>query len=380
MKIVRIDTFLFDPGKFRNLVYCRIETSDGTYGWGEAFTLRSREKSAAEYIQAMAQIILNENAKDIRRIGSLLYHDFQTLRNHADFFAAWSAIETALWDIAGKAANLPVFALLGGAQRKTIKVYANSWAMESKNLAEIINSAKKMIKMGFHALKWDPFIGPRRFVITKQEEDAAVENVRCVREAVGDTIELLIEMSRRFVPHHAIQFIKRIEEYHPYIIEEPCLASNLDSLKEVRNQTGAKIMAGETFFTKAEFRDAFEKRALDVINPELCASGGILANLEIAAMAETYDVLVSPHNFNGTTIGLAVSVQVAAMISNFDIVEMAVKLKPGCDKADKNPINMKNGKLVLPSDPGLGVDIDVDIIKKYPYREYRMEALHKFYM
>src|SRR4051794_8175922 len=190
MKIVRVESFLFNPGTTRNLLFCRIETDSGLHGWGEAYVTAEKEKAVDEYLRAMAGHLIGRSAFSIRHTGQVLFDDFVIRRSSIGFLSAWSAIEIALWDIVGKAAGQPVYNLLGGASRERIRVYANGWADEPGTLDEIIERAVAVKALGYSALKFDPVPGPWRTYIHKEDEDFAVEFVRRMREALGPDMEL----------------------------------------------------------------------------------------------------------------------------------------------------------------------------------------------
>jgi galactonate dehydratase len=379
-RISKIETFYYYPNNFKNLLLCRIETDDGAYGWGEAFVMKGKEKAVEAYLQAIAPCLIDRDPHDIRHFYTTLYNDNQDRRINSDFGSAWSAIEIALWDIVGKYANQPVHNMLGGKQRESIRVYANGWNYGLKTVEKTVERALAIKEQGFTALKWDPFFSPRRHYISQKDEDLAIENVRSVRDALGKDMDLLIEGGRRLSPYHAIRFIRKIEQYNLFLIDEPCLGENIDLLAEVRRNVSARIMTGETFFTKSEFVQCFEKRAADVINPEVCAYGGILASLEIAAMAEPYNVAFSPHNYNGSIVALAASLQLCAMASNFIIAEFFVGMKPGCDAIDVNPIKIEEGFAELPKTPGIGIDIDLQELKKHSYHSLTAAKTKSVYM
>ena len=185
-----------------------------------------------------------------------------------------------------------------------------------------------MVGRGFTALKFDPFPGPWRLYISREDEAAAIGTVYAVRDAVGPDIDLLIEVHRRLAPMHAVRVADAIRGVDPFWFEEPCPAENVDALAEVRSRTDIPIVAGETLYTKAAFRELFEKRAVDIINPDVCNTGGILETKGIAAMAEPYYVGVSPHNYNSVGVALASTVHVSACIPNFVITEYWVNFEP----------------------------------------------------
>nr|WP_312576121.1 mandelate racemase/muconate lactonizing enzyme family protein [Sedimentibacter sp.] len=376
MKIKSIKPYLFHPEAGKNLLFCRVETDNGLHGWGESYVVQGKEKAVAAYIEGMEVYLIGRSPFNIKHTGQALFNDFAIRRSSCDFYAAWSAIEIALWDILGKHLGQPVYNLLGGASRKRIRVYANGWYDvnfgNSDTAEELAKRALEVKKMGFTAMKWDPFgKTPWRNFITKQEEDHAVENVKAVREAVGPNVDLLIEVHRRLSPYHAAHFAGRISEYNPFWFEEPCLSDNVGLLVEAKRNIRMPIVTGETKYTKAEYCEVFKNYAAEIINPDIGICNGILGLLEIAAMAEPYSVMVSPHNYNSTIVGLAATVHASAITTNFLIAEMFLNIKPACDEIVINPLKLDNGFIELPTTPGLGVDIDLDKLKQHPYKEFK---------
>lgn len=379
MKIEKVEAFLYDPGVFKNLLFCRIETTDGVYGWGEGFVLRSKERAVLSHIEAVTPIMIGQDPHDIRHLFTSLYDDFHIRRNSLDLLCAWSAIETALWDIVAKDAAQPLYKLLGGKYRDHVRFYANGWTSGARTEREFAAAARDAVRQGFTALKFDPFLAPRRHFISSREEDAAYRNVAAVREAVGDEIDLQIEMGRRLSPQQAVRFIDRIGKFRPALIEEPCLAENIDHLAEVRSRTHLPIQSGETLTTAMQFHELYHKRAVDMINPEVCALG-LLNTMDIAAAAIPYAVQFSPHNCNSVLCGLAVSVHLGLMMPNFTIAEDFYGFEPGCERIAKEYLPVRNGCVCAPTASGLGVDIDAEKLLRYGSRELRAAPVVPIWM
>jgi galactonate dehydratase len=378
LKITAIKTFFVNPNVAKNLLLCRVETDEGLYGWGEAYVVQGKEKAVEQYIVGMSDYLIGRSPFNIRHTARAMFDDYVIRRSSVDFYSALSAIEIAMWDIVGKACNQPVYNLLGGKFRERIRVYANGWYDVNfggnDSPAGMAERALRVKGMGFTAMKWDPFMRtPWRNVLTRKEEDAAVESVKAVREAVGPDVDLLIEVHRRLSPYYAAHFYDRIAEFDPFYFEEPCLADNVDLLVQAKKNIRAPVVTGETKYTKSEFKEVFEKQAAEIINPDICACGGISSLLDIAAMAEPYNVLVSPHNYNGTAVGLAATAQASAVIGNFLIAELFLNVKDVCDDIMTEPLALDNGFLDLSEKPGIGVDIDVEKLKKYPYKTIKKE-------
>src|SRR3984885_9942597 len=212
MKIARIETFLFDPGTAKNLLFCRVETDTGLHGWGEAYVTPRKEQAIELCLRAMAKYVLGRSPFNIRHTGQLMFEDFAMRRASLDLLSAWSAIEIALWDIVAKHAKLPLYNLLGGASRERVKVYANGWCSGAESIEQNLERALKVKEMGFTALKWDPFPGPWRNFIHREDEDHVVRYVRKMRETLGPEFGLLVEVHRRLAPMHAIRIGKRLAE------------------------------------------------------------------------------------------------------------------------------------------------------------------------
>jgi len=378
MKIINIKLFYFYPNTAKNLLLCRIETDNGLYGWGEAYVVLGKEKSVEQYLIGIGEHLVGRDPFAIRHTVAAMYNDFAARRGSADFFSAISAVEMALWDIVGKYVGQPVYNLLGGPSRERVRVYANGWYDVSFGDDDspdgMARRAIRVKKMGFTAMKFDPFMrSPWRNVITKQEEDAAVVMVRTIRDAVGPNVDLLIEMHRRLSPFYAIRFADRIVQYNPYWYEEPCIAENISLLKQVKDAISFPVVAGETMYNRYEYLSLFESNAVNIINPDVCSCCGITGLLDIATMAEPHHILVSPHNYNSTTVALAATVHVSAVISNFLIAETFVNLKQVCDDVVKQPIIIDNGFIDLPKSPGLGIDFDLDRLNLYPYQKVKKQ-------
>jgi galactonate dehydratase len=369
MQVTRVSTYLVDAGVSKNWLFVKVETDEGVHGWGEAYTQAERDTSVAAHVHAMGRYLVGRSPFAIKAFVHAMTVDYAYKRGSMELFSALSALEQALWDVVGKALGQPVYNLLGGACRERVRVYANGWYKGARTPEDYARKAVEAVQQGFTALKFDPFPDPWTLHLTRAEEDTAVERVRAVREAVGPDVDLLIEVHRRLAPMDAVRVARRVEAFNPFWYEEPVSAEDLDGLAEVRRAVGIPVVTGETLYTKAEFRQVFEKRAADIVNPDVGSCGGILQLKEVAAMAEPYHVAVSPHNFNSTTVGLAATLQVAACIPNFLITEYFVSFRPRGDEIARAPFVVEDGSIALPTAPGLGVDLDEGALARYPHRQ-----------
>lgn len=369
MKITSVTPYLFFPGQAKNLCLCRVETDEGLYGWGEGYVVQGKEKVVSTYIEAMAPYLIGRSPFDIKHTATAMFDDFAIRRSGCDFYAAWSAIEIALWDIAGKACGQPVYNLLGGRCRERIRIYANGWWGGAQTIDEVVQRALAVKAKGYTAMKWDPFKGYWRTYITPRQEDYAVDCVKAVREAVGPDVDLLIEVHRRLSPWHAAHFSERIQPFNPFWVEEPCLADNIDLVVEAKKGIKAPVVTGETLYSKYDFIPVFEKRAAEIINPDICVSG-IQGMMEISSMADPYNILVSPHNFNSNLIGLAAMVHMSAAIPNFLIGELFLTVDEGSSAIAAERLTVTDGFIDLPTKPGLGVDVDMAALEQHPYKYF----------
>jgi galactonate dehydratase len=379
VKVTGVETFLVHPGaRGKNLLFVKVSTDEGIHGWGEAYTQSDRDRSIEISVHELAEYLKGRDPFAIKHFTYVAYNDFLGKRGSMECYSAISALEHALWDIAGKAAGQPVYNLLGGPCRDKIRVYANGWGDGGKDPHATAARALEILEQGFTALKWDPFPNPWRAHIDKDQEKAAIESVRIMRETVGPDVDLMVEVHRRLAPINAIRIAHAIEEYRPYWFEEPVSARNLDAMAEVRSKINLPIMTGEELYTKTEFREVFERRAADILNPDVCNVGGILELKEIAAMAEAHLVAMSPHNYNSTMIGLAATVHAAATMPNFLITEYFVNFESLGKEIARPPLLQKDGYVQLPTTPGLGIDLDEDMLRAHSYEHFRPRSIRQY--
>lgn len=371
MKVTDVGVFTIHPGVGKNLMFVKVETDAGIVGWGEAYTQADRDGSISAHINELARYLMDRDPLHIRHFTHIAYEDFATKRGSMDFHSAVSGIEIALWDIAGKALDQPVYNLLGGPMRPRLRLYANGWSGGAQTPDEYAAAAQETVaERGFTALKFDPFPGPWRLYPDHDELEQAAPIVGAVRDAVGPRVELLIEVHRRLAPMNAIRVARMIEQYRPYWFEEPCPAENLDALREVKDATTIPVVTGEALYTRMGFREVLERRVADILNPDVCNTGGILELTHIAAMAEPYYVAVSPHGWNSTSVAAGAAVHASAVMPNFLIYEYALNVEAVSRDISLTYLEPEGGYIELPQGPGLGVELDEATLAKYPYRQF----------
>jgi len=358
MKIVSLTTYIMEsPG--REYLFVKIQTDEGLHGWGEG-TLEMKQGAVAATVRDLQDVVLGADPTRVDFLWQRLYrHGFW--RGGDVVLTAISAIEQALWDITGKAYAQPVYKLLGGAVRDSIPCYTH---------VEDADDAIRLMDEGWRAFKFGP-----PWARTAVDERALVtETVRLaqtLRDAVGDAVELMCDAHGRLRPSLAIRMGRALEPYGLLFFEEPVPPDNIMALKNVRDATlGIDLATGERIFTKWGYRELIEKQLVDIIQPDLCHAGGIKETLKIAALAETYNILVAPHNPNGP-VGTAVSVHLAACLPNFRILEYAISpTRDACQTGE--PLKVVDGSIALPTAPGLGVELDEEYLRRNPWHGVKL--------
>jgi galactonate dehydratase len=378
MQVTQITPYLVDSGSSKSWLFVKVQTDEGLVGWGEAYTQADRDRAMLAHLEEMGRHLIGRSPFAIKHFSSVMYLDYALRRPAMDFWSALSALEHALWDIVGKACGQPVYNLLGGPCRDRIRVYANGWSDGAKSPDELARAADKVIARGFTALKFDPFSNPWRTHIGRTEEALAVERVKAVREAVGPKVEILVEVHRRLAPNEAIRMAHKLEPFEPFWYEEPIDATDIDGLAEVRSRTTLPVVTGEALYSKEQFAEVFARRAADILNPDVCNCGGILALKEIAAAAEPWHVTVAPHNYNSTTVGLACTLQVSACIPNFLITEYFVNFEAAGQELARQPFEVKDSYIAIPTAPGLGIELDEAWLARHPLQERRTRHIRTY--
>jgi galactonate dehydratase len=349
MKITKLETFLVKP----RFLFLKVHTDEGLVGLGEPIV----EGRALTVAQAVAELEPYLVGKDPTRV----VHHWQAMYRHAFYrggpvlTSALSGVDHALWDLAGKAAGLPVYKLLGGPLRDRVKVYKAVGGSTDEEAAE---NARKAVALGFKALKTGVAGGrPARVIETPGFVDRAVGRIAAIREAVGKEIDIAIDFHGSVPPATSALLIKALEPLQPMFIEEPVQCQNVDVLADLARKTHIPIATGERIFTKWGFREILEKRAAAVLQPDLSHAGGIFETRLIAGMAEAYYAVVAPHCPLGP-ISLAAGVQLDASIPNF----LAQEHTTFGEGYLKKPLTFRDGYLDLPTEPGLGIELDEEAL------------------
>jgi len=376
MKVAAVKTFLVDPGSHKRWLFVKVETDTGLHGWGECYTQSDRDRAIEAHVRELGRYLVGRSPFEIKHFTYVAYTDFGAKRGSMDLFSAISGVEQALWDVVGKAVGQPVYNLLGGPVRTRLRVYANGWA-EGRKPEAVAEQARAVVKKGFTALKFDPFPGPWRAHIDRRQEELAVAQVREVRDAVGEDVDILVEVHRRLAPANAIRVARAMEPYRPFWFEEPVSVRDLGGLVEAKREIRLPVVTGEELYTKAEFAPVIERRAADILNPDVCNCGGILEIREIAAMAEPAHIAMSPHNYNSTTVGLSATLHASAGMPNFLITEYFVNFEAVGAEVARPATEVHDGFIDLSTAPGLGIDLDEAALARFPAKDRPLRALRR---
>ncbi len=373
MKITRVEPLVLGTA-WRNLTIVVVHTDEGIEGVGEVRMLNHTDALLGYLHEAVPRHVLGSDPFDVESLVQRMSKaDYARAGEIA--MSATAAVEIACWDIKGKALGQPVYRLLGGAVHDRLPAYANGWYQVDRTPGAFYAAARQVIARGYRALKLDPF-GGARGELSRSERTHSIALAVAVREAIGPDAEMMIEMHGRFTPRTALSLARDLEALRPAWIEEPVPPDDPGALAWVASRVGVPVAAGERVHVRSEFRELFERRAIDIVQPDITMCGGLWESRKIAAWAESYQVLVAPHNVGGP-ISTAAALHLAACTPNFTIQENFNDFSEDyvLDAAPGNP-SVADGHFALPAGPGLGVTLDRGVIAQHPRRALYFD-LHK---
>jgi galactonate dehydratase len=359
MKIKSYELFQVPP----RWLFLKIETDEGIIGWGEP-VIEGKAATVKAAVEELMEYLVGKDPMNIEDHWNVMYRA-GFYRGGPILMSAIAGIDQALWDIKGKYFNTPVYQLLGGKARDTMKVY--SW-IGGDRPAEVGAAAKKLAEQGFLAVKMNA-TEELQYVDSYDKIDQAVARIAAVREATGPAFGIGIDFHGRVHKPMAKILAKELEPYRPMFIEEPVLPENNEALREIANHVAIPIATGERMFSKWDFKKVLQDGYVDIIQPDLSHAGGITECKKIFSMAEAYDVSVAPHCPLGP-IALAACLQVDATCHNAFIQEqsLGIHYNQGSDLldylVDKTVFEYKDGYVNIPDKPGLGIEINEAHVRK----------------
>ncbi len=376
MKVVDFKTMVVEGEKpyigGRYSLFLELITDEGIFGLGErvagsAYSAHLKDiKSHVRLLEEfVGQFVIGQNPLNIELIWDRMYGTRHDLR-HPSLYATpvISAIDMALWDIAGKAANQPIYNLLGGQYHEKLRAYAY---MPSEGLVEHPERAgevaAKLLEEGNSACKIDPFMPlfPIRDIPIWEIENAA-KIFESIRDTVGHQLEVGIGTHGQLTTYSAIRVADFLEPYHPFWFEEPVMPENVEEMARVAAHTSIPIATGERLVTKYEFARVLEKQAAQIIQLDVGQCGGITEAKKIAGMAEAHYAVIAPHMYCGP-VAAAAAIQIDTCSPNFMIQE--ANQGPLHKKIFKEPLVFENGFIIPPTTPGLGIEFDQDVLKAH---------------
>jgi galactonate dehydratase len=351
-------------------VFVRVNTDEGLHGWGEA-TIPASVESVEAAIHSLGSYLIGKDPSAIEAHWWAMYHAWRW-RGGPILTTALAGLDGALWDLEGKRLGVPVYRLLGGPVRDRIRTYASHWIHHAHTIDEAVAEAKEAVRRGFTAFKWSPWgLAAAVAGAGRQDDDYVIARGRewmaAVREAVGPEIDIMIECGERFTPRSALLAARAIAEYRPFWMEEPIPKENPKALAQLRQECPVPIATGENLVTKWEFRELLETQGAQVIQPDLIHAAGISEVRKIATLADTYFVPLAPHNSSGP-IATLMSIHLMAAIPNFLILEEIEYEQELRNQICTHPLPIKDGFFSLPTEPGLGTDLNLEVLKDHPYK------------
>lgn len=365
MRIRDIETYVVGAG-WKNYVFVRVLTDEGLHGIGEA-TLNGFPQTCATAVEELKHLAVGENPFRVRALARRLLDSVSNDGGHVHR-AAIAGIEVACWDILGKSHGVPIYSLLGGAVRDSVRGYANGWYRSEQTPEAIADAADRAISRGFNALKLDP-LGTAAGVLTNDELRHGRAILAGLRDRVGAHVDILVDMHARLVPSEAARFINACGDLGIYWWEEPTTREREDPACDVARLTGAPIATGEAFDAVGQFFTLARGGNVGIWQPEPMSLGGIGPTLAVANLAAGAGAVIAPHQ-SGGPVATAVCLQVAACTENFLIQEHFDTFNDPWtrDLVTWAPtLNRSNGHLSLPVGPGLGLDLNLAVVREHPY-------------
>jgi len=342
-------------------VFVKLFTNQGITGVGEG-GIRGRAGTMIAAIREHERYIVGKNPLEIERHWQAMYR-WPRWRGGPILNSAVSAVDIALWDIAGKVLDAPIYQLLGGAAKDKIRLYIGGGS------AEAVHRVKER---GFNACKTGPVISKDGIIQQPWDIKSEIKRLREMRDAGGDDFDILYDAHTQFKPEMALEFCTQIEELRPFFVEEPMLTSDIGKMQWLAEKVKVPLCQGESQFMKFGFQEMIDRHLISYINPDVIHAGGISECKKIAAMAESHFIDVALHNAQSPVMTLA-GLHVNACTTNCVIHEFnqARKYAPWEEEL-YNGVHIKysNGYADLPSGPGLGIDINEEEAKKHPARPF----------
>ena len=387
MKLKKLKVFIVGNQKpywgGQYFIFVKLTSDNGIIGYGEVYA-GSVSPKVMEYVieDVFERHMKNEAPENIELMFRRVYSSGFSQRPDPTVIGAFSGLEMACLDILGKSIDKPIYSILGGCMQNKIRSYTYLYPLEHHNKEKFwsspdmaVESAKKMLDLGFTALKFDP-AGP--YTIRGGHQPSMLDISLCIefcnalRKEVGNKADLLFGTHGQFTTSGAIRLGKALEKYNLLWFEEPIPPDNIDEFKKVSEAIDIPIATGERHTTKSEFASLLKNGGVSILQPALGRSGGILETKKISAIAEVFNAQIAPHLYAGP-VEWAANVQLASNIPNLLIAETILTGGEFHLKLIKNSIKWENGFILSPKTPGLGIDFNEQLASD---NKYNGDKLH----
>jgi galactonate dehydratase len=336
-----------------------VRTDSGMVGYGECLARYSPRIWAGIVEDLLAPLIVGADPFDTERLWERMFRDLRSFSGHSRgmLVEAIAGVDIALWDIKAKVTGLPLYALLGGATRTRLRAYASS--IMQQDLGAMEAEAARLVERGFRAIKIKVGVGIER--------DAAT--VRAIRRVVGDSIDLMLDANGAYRAPEAIELAARVSDLGITWLEEPVVSDDLDGYERIRAATAVPIAAGEAEYTRFGAKELLVRGLVDVVQPDVARSGGFSETRKIIDLASAHHVAYAPHvGFSGI-VCVAATLHLAAAVVNFMTYECIHTANPLRERLATTtiggPDQLVDGEIPVPAGPGLGIDLDLDFLKRY---------------
>ena len=369
MKISDVQTHTVNNGT-RNYTFVTVTEENGLYGIGES-GCSGKDNAVAATVEHYRPLLIGQDPSRIEHIWQDHFRG-NFWRAGPVLTAAISALDIALWDLAGKALEVPTYQLLGGKTREKVRCYAHFGGTDPESCAK---AAKARVDEGFEVVRFGLLTDPDDILEPARAVCNTVEAFQAVRETVGHEIEIALDVHTRLNPTWAIQLCKRLEPLRPFFIEDPIRSENPQSFGNLRHHTSAPIATGEQLLTKWQFRELIENEWIDYARADLGLVGGITEGKKIAAMCEVHYIDTALHNPLGP-VNTAASVQLDMCIPNFGIQELSM-VPPAMTDIFPTQCSVVAGHLIPADVPGIGIEFNFEAAKNYSYQYWEHARLRR---
>jgi galactonate dehydratase len=380
LKITGLKTFVVDTGadSDENYVFVKVYTNKGIVGLGEG-TMTGKERTVAAAIEEHERYLVGKDPTDIEYLWQAMFRG-PRYRGGPILMSALGAIDVALWDILGQALGVPIWKLLGGRARDKVKCYAKHTLQP---IDPNLSFEEKMIAR-WVGIKKDGWSGSKEVFLHKEPDGTidppvairrGVDLVRRIREAVGPDFDIHVDLHGQATTAMAVDFCTRVEEFHPFVIEEPTQLEDFGELAHLRNHTKAPLAAGERLTTKYPFAELCARHLVEYVQPDIVHCGGLTEVRKIAAIADAFRVEVLPHNPNSRVCTFA-SVHLCMSTPNATVLETSSSELPRWDDLFHGGKIRYEGTFAMPpTKPGLGLELNEKEAARYPYAPKHWHSL-----